>query len=145
MRNAILSSLAVLTLAACSSPTKQGIAVGEPNPNAPGGASGIVMEQTSMEWKFTNVGTDAEPRTKVSLVITGTETRTIDMGTYAGNAVDKTNEQTEALLFASLWWAGGGDDVRVVGNGDGTITLQHRTTDEEAGIGQWMTLQTIQE
>lgn len=144
MRTHLLSSLAVLTLAACSSPTKQGITVGEPNPSAPD-AGGIVMEQTSMEWQFTNVGTEDEPRTKVSLIITGTETRTIDMGTYAGNAVDKTNEQTEAILFASLWWAGGGDDVRVVGNGDGTLTLQHRVTDEVSGIGDWMTLQTIQE
>ena len=143
MRTLLLSSLAVLTLAACA-PKQQGIAVGEPNPSAPD-AGGIVMEQTSMEWKFTNVGTEDEPRTKVSLVITGTETRTIDMGTYAGNAVDKTNEQTEAILFASLWWAGGGDDVRVVGNGDGTLTLQHRVTDEVSGIGDWMTLQTIQE
>ncbi len=144
MRNALLSSLAVLTLVACSQ-TPNTIAVDEPNPNAPADAGGIVMEQTSMEWQFTNVGTEDEPRTKVSLVIKGTETRTIDMGTYAGNAVNKSNEQTEALLFASLWWAGGGDDLRVVGNGDGTITLQHRTVDEEAGIGTWMTLQTIQE
>jgi len=144
MRNALLSSIAVLTLVACSQ-TPNTIAVDEPNPNAPADAGGIVMEQTSMEWQFTNVGTEDEPRTKVSLVIIGTETRTIDMGTYAGNAVDKSNEQTEALLFASLWWAGGGDDLRVVGNGDGTITLQHRTVDEEAGIGTWMTLQTIQE
>ncbi len=144
MRNALLSSVAVLTLVACSQ-TPNNIAVGEPNPNAPDGASGIVMEQTSMEWQFTNVGTEDEPRTKVSLVITGTETRTIDMGTYAGNAVDKTNEQTEAILFASLWWAGGGDDLRVVGNGDGTLTLQHRGVDEVSGIGNWMTLQTIQE
>ncbi len=144
MRNALLSSIAVLTLVACSQ-TPNNIAVGEPNPNAPADAGGIVMEQTSMEWQFTNVGTEDEPRTKVSLVIKGTEMRTIDMGTYAGNAVDKSNEQTEALLFASLWWAGGGDDLRVVGNGDGTITLQHRGVDEVSGIGDWMTLQTIQE
>lgn len=144
MRTLLLSSLAVLTLTACAPKTQNGIAVGEPNPSAPD-AGGIVMEQTSMEWSFTNVGTEDEPRTKVSLVIKGAETRTIDMGTYAGNAVDKTNEQTEALLFASLWWAGGGDDVRVLGNGDGTLTLQHRGVDEVSGFGDWMTLQTIQE
>lgn len=147
MRNALLSLTlsSAMVLAACSAQTPNNIAVGEPNPSAPDGASGIVMEQTSMEWQFTNVGTEAEPRTKVSLVITGDVTRTIDMGTYAGNAVDKTNEQKEALLFASLWWAGGGDDLKVVGNGDGTLTLQHRTVDEVSGMGEWMTLQTIPE
>ncbi len=144
MRTLLLSSIAVLPLAACAPKTQNGIAVGEPNPSAPD-AGGIVMEQSTMEWSFTNVGTYDEPRTKVSLVIGGGNAKTIDMGTYAGNAVDKTNEQTEALLFASLWWAGGGDDLRVMGNGDGTISLQHRTVDEEAGFGDWMTLQTIQE
>jgi hypothetical protein len=144
MRNALLSSFAILTLAACAPQGGNNIAVGEPNPSAPD-AGGIVMEQSTLDWQFTNVGTDDEPRTKVSLVIGGTNAKTIDMGTYAGNAVDKTNEQTEALLFASLWWAGGGDDVRVIGNGDGTLSLQHRVTDEVSGIGDWMTLQTIQE
>lgn len=144
MRRLLPLSITLLALAACSSPTKQGIAVGEPNPSAPDNG-GILMEQSTLDWSFANVGTDTEPRTKVSLVIGGSNPRTIEMGTYAGNAMDKSNEQTDSLLFASLWWAGGGDDLRVIGNGDGTLALQHRTTDEEAGIGEWMTLQTIKE
>lgn len=103
------------------------------------------MEQTSYQWTFENVGTEDEPRTKVFVTIGGSETKKIEMGTYAGNAVDTTNDHPEALLSVSLWWAGGGDDLRIIGNGDGTLNLQHRTTDEVAGIGEWMTMQTIKE
>lgn len=147
MRITLLSSsILALALVACSS-QRSDIAIGEPNgsSSSSGAAAGIVMEQTNMDWDFRNVGTEDEPRTKVFLTITGTDTRRIEMGTYAGNAVDTTSQQTEAILTASLWWAGGGDDLRVLGNGDGTLSLQHRTTDEVSGFGEWMTLQTINE
>jgi len=143
MRHLLLPAVIALSLAACAPRNANTIAVGEPNGSA--SSDGIIMEQSTLEWKFENVGTEDEPRTKVSLVIGGTNAKTIDMGTYAGNGVDTTNQATDALLTASLWWAGGGDDLRVVGNGDGTLSLEHRTVDEEGGFGEWMTMQTIQE
>jgi len=141
----LLPAIALLALAACSSPTKQGIAVGEPNPSAPDNG-GIVMEQTNLQWKFDSVGTEDEPRTKISLVIAGSgASKTIELGTYAGAANDTTDTQTEALLSASVWWAGGGDDVRVLAGKNGSLVIQHRVTDEESGFGDWQTLQTIKE
>ncbi len=136
MRTLLLSLTlsSTMVLAACSS--QNNIAVGEPNPTG----SSSSMAQTDVSWTFTDVGTEDAPQVKITLNMNG---KTIDVGTYAGSASDTTSEQDEAILSASTWWAGGGDDVRVLYDGKGTFIIQHRTTDEESGLGDWEELQTI--
>lgn len=139
----ILPFAIALTLAACAPQGTNTIAIGEPNPSAP--ENDVMMEQTSLQWRFDDVGTEEQPMVTIVLIIGGEDVREIELGTYAGSASDTTDQQSAALLSASAWWAGGGDDVRVLGNGDGTLSLQHRTVDEVSGFGEWETLQKVEE
>lgn len=149
MRRILPISIIALSLAACSAQNTNTIAVGEPNGSASSSSvanGGIVMIQTSYTWKFENVGTDDEPRTKIVLFIEdGDHTHDVDLGTYAGSAVDTSDKNLDAVISASVWWAGGGDDVRVVADKDGELMAQHRTVDEEAGFGEWIDLQVVED
>jgi len=147
MRTLLSSSILALSLIACTAQNTNTIAVGEPNGASSSVANGgIIMEQTSYSWKFQNVGTDDEPRTKIVLFIQdGDHTHNVDLGTYAGSAVDASYKFPEAIIAASAWWAGGGDDLRVVADTDGSLIAQHRTVDEVSGFGDWMDMQAIED
>lgn len=95
------------------------------------------------KWGFTNVPQSQEsnpPQTKVTLTLGD---KTYDAGTYAGSCseigesggVDGKGLLAGELSGIQCWYAGGGDEVGLFAEEDGSMTIMHGDLDEPNGEG----------
>lgn len=127
MKRFLVPAFLVTLLAACApAPAGRGV------PDAKKPATGTVR----VAWIFeqTDDGDGGEPRTQVSLRLSGDLNDVIAVGAFAGSCAQQRPDAIGAedngiLLAARCWWAGGGDDVRVRRTTD-ALRIEHRTVDE---------------
>lgn len=111
MRIALPLSLTLLALTACTAPGP-----------------------VSISWKVRDRGTDAHgmTMTAVSLMVASDgETQEVTLGDYPGCGTQAIPADGP-LLTLSCWWAGAGDDFQVRMTGTDTLTIDHRSVQEES-------------
>lgn len=118
---------------------KQSVAAPATTQNATTTQSGKVVPK----WTFTDVPQAQEsdpPQTKVTLTLGA---KTYDAGTYAGSCseiganggVDGKGLVAGELSGVQCWYAGGGDEVGLFAEEDGSMSLKHGDLDEPNGEG----------
>lgn len=88
-----------------------------------------------------------QPNMSIALTLSGAVNDRIDLGTYAGSFADgrelSSLRASGSLLMGISWWAGGGDEIIVERTNDTTLTISHRTTDEQVEPGAFEPLETV--
>jgi primosomal replication protein N len=142
MKNrAFLVAASLLTLAACAPTT----------PSDPNMVDDITtQDEVTLEWQFvaTEATSDTDtPEVSAALVVSGAQSKTIDLGTYTGSEFtvpgNVSDLSTTPLTSASVWYIGGGDDLIVNRLPTGDIIISHRTVDEEGGYSALTELSRI--
>ena len=103
--------------------------------------------QVALKWKLEAAGTEDSPKTSISLIVNARNS--VAIGTYigkeAGTEINKDNRLIKDAVLASArtYWAGAGEEIRVVAGADRNLIVQNRWTDEESGRGKWKVVKTL--
>lgn len=132
----ILASLSLLALSACTP--------ADPQDGAMEG-----MPHVTIGWLLEDKGTDdtGMQTSHVALLVGTTadpgEVTEHAIGDYAGCS-EEAQPHDGPLLTLTCWWAGGGDEFQVRMDGTDTLVVSHRGIDEQAEIGEFEDVQTIE-
>jgi hypothetical protein len=100
-----------------------------------------------LNWKLEAVGTEDNPKTSIALIVNAG--KPVAIGTYFGKAreseVNPDNRLIKDAVLASVstYWAGAGEEIRVVAGADRSLIVQNRWTDEQSGFGKWKVVKTL--
>lgn len=104
-------------------------------------ADGQIKVEVRWDFKPEATATDVDaPKTHAWLVVAAMgDEQWLDLGAFVGDTFTvpaKADGIEQALTSASIWWAGGGDELVVQPSNSGELIVSHRTVDEEAGFGE---------
>ena len=100
-----------------------------------------------LKWKLEAVGTEDNPKTSIALIVNAG--KPVAIGTYFGKGrepeVNPDNRLIKDAVLASVrtYWAGAGEEIRVVAGADRSLIVQNRWTDEQSGFGKWKVVKTL--